>query len=132
MDDGVLIENIGTYITDEQAAVTRLISLSLRHGADIKHCVDVLEKVPGDLHNFAHCQMSIGSFNFYDIISNCTYTVGSNSSDMWAVKIVDGPFADFIGKIDSVDGEKGKVRVLVSIFGRETPVELDFLQIKKI
>ncbi len=49
-----------------------------------------------------------------------------------AVKIVDGPFADFIGKIDSVDGEKGKVRVLVSIFGRETPVELDFLQIKKI
>lgn len=48
------------------------------------------------------------------------------------VKIVDGPFADFIGKIDSVDEEKGKVRVLVSIFGRETPVELDFLQIKKI
>lgn len=49
-----------------------------------------------------------------------------------AVKIVDGPFADFIGKIDSIDEEKGKVRVLVSIFGRETPVELDFLQIKKI
>ena len=49
-----------------------------------------------------------------------------------AVKIVDGPFADFIGKIDSVDEEKGKARVLVSIFGRETPVELDFLQIKKI
>lgn len=48
------------------------------------------------------------------------------------VKIVDGPFSDFIGKIDSVDQEKGKVRVLVSIFGRETPVELDFLQIKKI
>ena len=48
------------------------------------------------------------------------------------VKIVDGPFADFIGKIDSVDEEKGKVRVLVSIFGRETPVELDFLQVKKI
>ncbi|MBI2085973.1 transcription termination/antitermination factor NusG [Candidatus Daviesbacteria bacterium] len=48
------------------------------------------------------------------------------------VKIVDGPFADFIGKIDSVDQEKGKVRVLVSIFGRETPVELDFLQVQKI
>lgn len=48
------------------------------------------------------------------------------------VKIVDGPFADFIGKIDSLDEEKGKVRVLVSIFGRETPVELDFLQVKKI
>ena len=55
LDDGTLIENIGTYITNEQAAVTRLGSLALRHGADIKHCVDVLEKVPGDLHNFAHC-----------------------------------------------------------------------------
>ena len=48
------------------------------------------------------------------------------------VKIVDGPFADFIGKIDNVDEEKGKVKILVSIFGRETPVELDFLQIQKI
>ncbi len=48
------------------------------------------------------------------------------------VKIVDGPFADFIGKIDSVDEERGKVKVLVSIFGRETPVELDFLQVQKL
>jgi transcriptional antiterminator NusG len=48
------------------------------------------------------------------------------------VRIIDGPFADFIGKVDSVDKEKGKVRVLVSIFGRETPVELDFLQVTKL
>lgn len=48
------------------------------------------------------------------------------------VKITDGPFADFIGKVDSLDKEKGKVRVLVSIFGRETPVELDFLQVQKL
>jgi len=48
------------------------------------------------------------------------------------VKIVDGPFAEFIGKVDSVDEERGKVKVLVSIFGRETPVELDFLQVQKI
>ena len=48
------------------------------------------------------------------------------------VKIVDGPFSEFIGKVDSVDKEKGKVRVLVSIFGRETPVELDFLQVQKL
>lgn len=48
------------------------------------------------------------------------------------VKIVDGPFAEFIGKIDHVDEERGKVKVLVSIFGRETPVELDFLQVQKI
>lgn len=48
------------------------------------------------------------------------------------VKIVEGPFAEFIGKVDSVDEERGKVKVLVSIFGRETPVELDFLQVQKI
>jgi len=53
LEDNTVISNIGEYITDEQAAVTRLISLSLRHGADMKHCVNVLEKVPGDLLNFA-------------------------------------------------------------------------------
>jgi len=49
-----------------------------------------------------------------------------------SVRIVDGPFKEFDGKIDEVDEAKGKVKVLVSIFGRETPVELDFLQINKI
>jgi len=49
-----------------------------------------------------------------------------------AVKIVDGPFADFLGTIDNIDESRGKLRVLVSIFGRETPVELDFLQVQKI
>ncbi|OGG01541.1 transcription termination/antitermination protein NusG [Candidatus Gottesmanbacteria bacterium RBG_16_52_11] len=49
-----------------------------------------------------------------------------------AVKIVDGPFSDFLGTIDSIDEEKGKMKVLVSIFGRETPVELDFLQVAKL
>lgn len=49
-----------------------------------------------------------------------------------AVKITDGPFADFLGSIQEIDDEQGKVKVLVSIFGRETPVELDFLQIRKI
>lgn len=49
-----------------------------------------------------------------------------------AVKITDGPFADFLGTIHEMDEERGKVKVLVSIFGRETPVELDFLQIQKV
>lgn len=49
-----------------------------------------------------------------------------------AVKIIDGPFADFIGKIDEVNEEKGKLKVFISIFGRETPVELDFLQVSKL
>ena len=54
------------------------------------------------------------------------FTVGE------AIKITDGPFADFLGTIHEMDEEKGKVKVLVSIFGRETPVELDFLQIQKV
>ena len=48
------------------------------------------------------------------------------------VKIVDGPFRDFEGKVSEADEAKGKIKVLVSMFGRETPVELDFLQVKKI
>lgn len=49
-----------------------------------------------------------------------------------AVKIVDGPFSDFLGTVDKIDEAKGKINVLVSIFGRETPVELDFLQVSKL
>jgi transcriptional antiterminator NusG len=55
-----------------------------------------------------------------------TFSIGE------AVKIVEGPFADFLGTVDHIDDAKGKVHVLVSIFGRETPVELDFLQVSKI
>lgn len=47
------------------------------------------------------------------------------------VRIIDGPFNDFIGTVDEIDMERAKVRVMVSFFGRETPVELDFLQVEK-
>ena len=49
-----------------------------------------------------------------------------------AVKITDGPFKDFDGKVSEIDRERGKIKVLVNIFGRDTPVELDSLQVKKI
>ena len=48
------------------------------------------------------------------------------------VRITEGPFVDFIGAVSDVDEGKGKVRVLVSFFGRETPVELDFLQVERV
>ena len=48
------------------------------------------------------------------------------------VKIVDGPFKDLEGKVSEVDNSRGKIKVLVSMFGRETPVELDFLQVSKL
>ncbi len=59
-----------------------------------------------------------------------TYKIDVEVND--AVKIVDGPFKDFDGKISEVDRTRGKIKVLVNMFGRETPVELDFLQVKKI
>jgi transcriptional antiterminator NusG len=49
-----------------------------------------------------------------------------------AVKITDGPFTDFEGVVDGIDHERGRVRVLVSFFGREAPVELDFLQVTRL
>jgi transcriptional antiterminator NusG len=49
-----------------------------------------------------------------------------------SVRVVDGPFVDFMGVVDEINTEKGKVKVLLSLFGRETPVELDFLQVEKL
>jgi len=49
-----------------------------------------------------------------------------------SVRVVDGPFIDFIGVVDSMNPEKGKIKVMLSLFGRETPVELDFLQVEKL
>ncbi len=58
------------------------------------------------------------------IVPEVPFTLGEH------VHVVDGPFADFTGVVDEINPERGKVKVLVSIFGRETPVELDFLQVK--
>jgi len=58
------------------------------------------------------------------------YKIDVNIGDV--VKITDGPFKDFDGKVSEIDEERGKIKVLVNIFGRDTPVELDSLQIKKI
>ena len=48
------------------------------------------------------------------------------------VKITDGPFKNFEGKVSAIDEQRGKIKVLVNMFGRETPVELDFLQVQKV
>ncbi len=60
------------------------------------------------------------------IIPEIPFTLGEH------IRIKDGPFSDFTGVIDEINVERGKLRVLVSIFGRETPVELDFLQVENI
>lgn len=49
-----------------------------------------------------------------------------------SVRVVDGPFIDFVGVVDEINTEKGKVKVLLTLFGRETPVELDFLQVERM
>jgi transcriptional antiterminator NusG len=60
------------------------------------------------------------------ILPEIPYTLGEH------IRIKDGPFSDFNGVIDEINAEKGKLRILVSIFGRETPVELDFLQVESL
>ena len=58
------------------------------------------------------------------------YKIGVKVGDL--IKITDGPFKDFDGRVSEIDEEKGKVKVLVNMFGRDTPVELDSLQMKKL
>ncbi len=60
------------------------------------------------------------------VIPEVPFTLGEH------VNVIDGPFADFTGVVDEINPERGKLKVLVSIFGRETPVELDFLQVKSL
>jgi transcriptional antiterminator NusG len=62
--------------------------------------------------------------------SQTEHAIDLSSGDL--VKVSDGPFKDFEGKVAEVDTQRGKIKVLVSMFGRETPVELDFLQVKKV
>jgi transcription termination/antitermination protein NusG len=62
--------------------------------------------------------------------SETKHTIDLGPGDL--VKVSDGPFKDFEGKVSEVDTQRGKIKVLVSMFGRETPVELDFLQVKKV
>ncbi|MFA6405015.1 MAG: transcription termination/antitermination protein NusG [Candidatus Paceibacterota bacterium] len=62
--------------------------------------------------------------------SGTEHTIDVSNGDL--VKVTDGPFKDFEGKVSEVDTQRGKIKVLVSMFGRETPVELDFLQVKKM
>jgi len=59
-----------------------------------------------------------------------THTINLLEND--AVLVIDGPFKELEGKVSEIDEERGKVKVLVNMFGRETPVELDFLQVKKV
>ena len=49
-----------------------------------------------------------------------------------SIRVIDGPFIDFMGIVDDINEKRGKVKVLLSLFGRETPVELDFLQVEKL
>jgi len=63
-------------------------------------------------------------------IEDPTYTIDVQVGE--TVRIVDGPFKDLEGKVSEVDSERGKIKIMVSMFGRETPIELDSLQVKKI
>ena len=71
-----------------------------------------------------------GLFKTMGNTESAKHTIDVSVGDL--VMIADGPFKELEGKVSDVDQDRGKVRVLVSMFGRETPVELDFLQVKKL
>ncbi|OGZ58650.1 MAG: transcription termination/antitermination protein NusG [Candidatus Spechtbacteria bacterium RIFCSPHIGHO2_02_FULL_43_15b] len=110
----VLVEMIVTddswYVVRNTPRVTGFVGSGTTPIAVSKKEIDILQKRMG--------------------VEEPTYKIDVSVGD--AVKITDGPFKDFDGKISSVDSERGKVIVLVSMFGRETPVELDYLQIKRL
>mgnify|MGYP003348392123 CR=1 FL=1 len=81
------------------------------------------------LYNLQHKSHSDFVFNSIEIFKQkfeAKFSVGDS------VKVNEGPFKDFLGKVDEVNEDQGKVRVLVSVFGRETPLELDFEQVNRI
>lgn len=56
--------------------------------------------------------------------------VGFNKGD--GIRVIDGPFSDFTGVVDEINPERGRVKIMVSFFGRETPLELDFIQVARL
>jgi transcriptional antiterminator NusG len=64
-----------------------------------------------------------------DELGQATFNIGFAVGE--SVLVIDGPFSDMLGEVDSIDIDRGRVRVMVSMFGRETPVDLDFLQVEK-
>ena len=111
----VLVDMIVTddswYVVRNTPRVTGFVGAGVNPVPLNKQEVDALFKTMGDTENAKH-------------------TIDLVAGDL--VSIADGPFKDLEGKVADVDQDRGKVRVLVSMFGRETPVELDFLQVKKL
>ncbi len=72
----------------------------------------------------------VKSIKEFSKVEQPAYTASFSLND--AVKVIDGPFKDFVGSINEINEDKGQVKVMLSIFGRETPVVLDFLQVSKL
>ena len=106
----MIVTDASWYVVRNTPNVTGFIGLGTTPTPVDPHEIDMLKKRMG--------------------VAEPKYKIDLKAGD--AIKINEGPFKDFDGKVQEFDEDKGKVKVLVSIFGRETPVELDFLQISKI
>lgn len=107
----MIVDDNSWYVVRNTPRVTGFVGAGVNPVPLEKSEVDSLfEKMKGDDNAKHQIDLSIGEI----------------------VRITDGPFKELEGKVSDVDQERGKIKVLVSMFGRETPVELDFLQIKKL
>ncbi len=129
----------GKKETVEERFLPGYILIQMIPTEDVVHIIRNTEGVVGFLGMTANSKTLTPldkSFNVESILNLSKTTQAPVYSSRFdvndAVKVVDGPFKDFVGNVQEVNDTKGQVTVLLSVFGRETPVHLDFLQVNKI
>lgn len=137
MQEKIVIQR-GKKKTIEERIFPGYILIKMEANDDTLHLIRNTEGVAGFVGMTANSKKpsplsdkeAQGILNYTQIKQEPTYSTQINIGD--AVKVVEGPFKDFIGSVQDINNAKGQVTVLLSIFDRDTPVQLDFLQVTNI
>jgi transcriptional antiterminator NusG len=124
----------GKRVEEEEKIYPGYVMVKMIVTDDSWYVVRNTPRVTGFVGSGIH-PVPVGEKEVKELFSRMEAEVPKHATDLTVdeqVLIVDGPFKEFEGKISEIDDNRGKVKVLVSMFGRETPVELDFLQVQKI
>lgn len=124
----------GKRVEEEEKIYPGYVMVKMIVTDDSWYVVRNTPRVTGFVGSGIH-PVPIGEKEVQELFSRMEAEAPKHATDLQIdeqVLIVDGPFKEFEGKISEIDESRGKIKVLVSMFGRETPVELDFLQVQKI